>query len=32
MSGCYGQVSGAVTCETADSVVTASLQIQSVKV
>lgn len=28
MSGCYSQVSGAVTCEIADNVVTASLQIQ----
>lgn len=28
MSGCYSQVSSAVTCEIADSVATASLQIQ----
>lgn len=28
MCGCYSQVSGAVTCEIADSVATASLQFQ----
>lgn len=28
MSGCYSQVSSDVTCEIADSVLTASLQIQ----